>query len=206
VVEDWERRGPWWTARRAWMAGLRGGATHHLVLQDDVIPCRDFLEGAKAALAAVPDQPVSFYANREVVTRIRARNDSAWAVIPDACWGQGLCLPVDQIGHFLRWSDEHIEPDYPHDDDRFVLYFLSLGRFVWYTMPSLLDHAGAGRSLMGHAGRVPQRARWFLGEEESALSIDWSRCVVATPDPRAAFRAYLRRWKRGLRRAPRGPA
>lgn len=69
ITEDRHREGVWPTARRAWMACARGaGQTHHLVMQDDAIPCRDFLSGAKAALDAVPDKVVTFFANRKVIT------------------------------------------------------------------------------------------------------------------------------------------
>jgi len=67
IISDVTSQGVWRTARRAWEAAPRH-ATHHLVLQDDVVPCRKFYQAALDAIGAVPDRPISFYANRKVIT------------------------------------------------------------------------------------------------------------------------------------------
>ena len=47
VERDVDRSGLWPTARKAWKRGLYTDCTHHLVIQDDVLACRNFLKAAK---------------------------------------------------------------------------------------------------------------------------------------------------------------
>ena len=72
------------TGLRALRAADRS-CTHHLVIQDDVVPCRDLLAGAERALCAVPDgQPGSLYLGRvrpvaaAVARAVSLYSGSAW--------------------------------------------------------------------------------------------------------------------------------
>ncbi|NEE50650.1 hypothetical protein G3M55_39350, partial [Streptomyces sp. SID8455] len=50
------------TARAAW-AAVAPDATHHVVLQDDVVPCREFAAQVAHAVRELPDTPLALYAN-----------------------------------------------------------------------------------------------------------------------------------------------
>lgn len=171
VICDEKSEGVWPTARRAWTS-YDPAATHHLVLQDDVVPCLDFLAGAERALSVHPEVPVSFYANRAAVEEARAVRVN-WAVIPDGAWGQAMCLPVSMIPPWLAWVDENVMSSFKHDDSRLTMWLLRTRCPVWCTAPSLVEHGLPGESLLGNSnrGRV---ARWYIGADKSALSIDWS--------------------------------
>ena len=194
VVEDWTKEGPWPTARRAWLEGVTGRASHHLVLQDDVAVCPDFFRHVLSAITACPNEVISLYANSKKAEEARDAA-SAWACISQSCWGQGLIVPTNQINPFLRWEAEHFTPTYPHDDDRLVLYLLSKGAFVHYTVPSLVQHLGVGVSLLGHNNPIPQRARVFIAAGEEP---DWSKGLpLATPNKLGAFNSYLKQFAPG---------
>ncbi|MGN0111711.1 MAG: hypothetical protein ACI38P_08665, partial [Cellulosimicrobium funkei] len=65
VVEDPDPEGPpspLRTAKRAW-AAVAPGATHHLVLQDDVAPVAGFAELVRRAVRARPRHAVALYSN-----------------------------------------------------------------------------------------------------------------------------------------------
>jgi hypothetical protein len=49
-------------------------------------------------------------------------------------------------------------------------------------MPSLVEHRSGDENPSLVAGRtsLARRARWFIGEDESALDIDWTRRPVPT--------------------------
>jgi hypothetical protein len=171
VVVDHDELGPWPTARRCW-EGTPDGASHRLILQDDLILCRDFYVGACRALRARPASPIAFYANVKKIETARAAG-SSWARVSDI-WGQAQCLPTPYIPKFLEWADQHEKPKLdPKCDDWLVTEFCRKHRLpVWATVPSLVEHAGASRSLIGFSNKT-KVARWFIGEETSALSISW---------------------------------
>jgi hypothetical protein len=195
VVTDVTSAGPWPTAKRAWRA-VRAGATHHLVLQDDVLLCRDFAEAASRALAVKPDVPVCFYANRAAVDQARNAGGS-WAMIADGCWGQAICLPVPLVDSFLAWEARRVRPEFPHDDSRVSMWCVETGRPVWVTVPSLVEHDGHSDSLIGNRAPIPRVARWFIGAERSGLDIDWRQGVDAPP--RDMSRGVMRYAARFLR-------
>ena len=90
------RAGVWDTARRAWLA--HGAlATHHLVVQDDAVPCARFRERVLGAIAARPAHVVTLYTHRaREVAAARERGD-AWAWGPDCAYGVASLMPVGLI-------------------------------------------------------------------------------------------------------------
>ena len=66
-----------------------------------------------------------------------------------------------------------MDPQYPHDDGRLAMWAIINQIKVWVTVPSLLEHAGAARSVMGHSGGITRNrvAAWY---DERPGSIDWS--------------------------------
>jgi hypothetical protein len=200
---DQERRGCWWNAERAWRSGVAGRARWHLVLQDDVLLCRDFLAGALAALDAVERRvgarPVTFYLNRRVAELARQRGLS-WASSRSFLNAQALALPRSWIQPWLRWCAAHVPAAWPHDDCRLSIW-LQLQRIpVLATCPSLVDHAVWVRSALGHSaapGGRPRVARWFLGQQRSALAIDWERGLdEPVHDPSGDLGSYRGAWHR----------
>ena len=173
VVWDHEHRGTWWNAERAWRS-MRGGATHHLVLQDDVTVCEDFPATVVAALAHAPYGPVGFYANVKEVEEARERGDS-WVSYTWGLWGQAMCLPAPMVGQFLRWQKLNVKPDYPWDDGRMSLFCEATGIRSHLTVPSLVDHMGDLRSSVGNRAPMARRARWYVGHDQTAADVDWSK-------------------------------
>lgn len=179
IVEDTYSEGLMATARRAWHA-FPFDATHHLVLQDDVAVCRDFVRSVCKVITHKPRDPIGLYAPRKVIEEARAAG-SAWAVINDGVWGQAVLLPVPLWRMFFLWCDLHFNGDaYPHDDIRLMLFCLSKGLPVWTTVPSLVEHLCPSDSIIGYsnANRV---ARWFIGEHVSGTTVDWSKGLQSPP-------------------------
>lgn len=175
----WDRHNDRWdTGRRALLA-YDPAASHHLVVQDDAMPCRDLTAGLLAALPHVPaDACVSLYAGkprpkRQTVGRAvrHARTHGhAWARFRGPWWGLALVLPTAHIPRLVEWCDPRPESNY---DTRIGAFYR--GRDCWYTMPSLVEHRGDEPSLV--PGRTSQNrfAFWFVGHDVSALTVDWSR-------------------------------
>ena len=177
VIRDTTHQGVWATAKQAWLRGLKHGATHHLVLQDDVTICKDFIAGLKKALAAKPDAPVLPYANRKICEEAAARGDH-WCTIGDGAWGQGFVLPTPLIKEWLLWDARNIDPAFDHDDSRLTIWLVKTSRPSWAMVPSIVDHLATMPSQLGHNNST-RVARRFVGVTGSALDIDWTKGLDA---------------------------
>jgi hypothetical protein len=175
-IKDGSRDGVWPTARRAWLDYARYDTSHHLVIQDDIVVCKDFLASVRAALEAQPHHPVSFFDLSRTITDAQAKGLS-WAVRRSLSMAQAVAIPTKYIQPAIRWIDQHVKPTAEGDDERFSAYFLTHGIDVWYTVPSLVEHVDNGRSLLGHPDKLPTGKRRvaasFIGTNRSGLDIDW---------------------------------
>lgn len=170
VIADVRQEGCWPTYRRALEAA--GGSGHHLVLQDDLALCRDFIGSVRAVIRACPESLVALYTNASSVLEARARGES-W-LEKEGVAGPAIIWPVGLIGEFLRWQDAHIRRDFPWDTVRVSMWLIKTGRRAFATVPSLTQHLGCGASTLGLNG-PGKVAAWFIGSERSALDVDWTR-------------------------------
>jgi hypothetical protein len=140
--------------------------------------CRNFLSGAQAALEAVPGEIVSFFFTRDEAVNAANTAGSSWLRSKAEVYGQALCMPVSIAADFLDWEVRNVAPRLLHDDMRVTIYAHARKRFIWYTVPSLVQHR-AGESTIGHTHLLS--ASVWLGPEGDALAIDWSKGVFRPP-------------------------
>ena len=174
IAWDDDYQGIWWNCQRAWKM-VKGGATHHLILQDDALVCDNFIESAERAISYRPHDFVGFYANHQICTKASEKGDS-WVNIEGGVWGQAQMLPVSEIGHFLSWCESHIDSSYKHDDDRLATYLSASKMRQYQTVPSLVNHGSPDTSTTNHSAthlKVRRVARVFT--EKDALDIDWEQ-------------------------------
>jgi FkbM family methyltransferase len=190
VVWD-EKEDRWDTGRRAWLT-FDPEATHHAVIQDDVLVCRDLCASIERALAYVPaGAPLSGYVGRvrpqtqEVLRAVAEARALAASFITmrSLNWGPLVVVPTALIPEMIKHCGTlRNVPNY----DRRLSRFLELkrGLRVWYTWPSLVDHADGPSMVKGRATTDRRReplarvAHEFIGEDASALDVDWSCRVV----------------------------
>lgn len=182
VVEDphpFATTNPWRCAREAWRRTPRK-ADWRLVLQDDVLPCRDFLAGARRALSVAPAPIVAFYLGwvpqqTATLAQVRAGQCSSWVTGVTGEW-------VPTVATAIR-ADLARDLAAFHPGDRQIGDDTILGQFVgarglnWCaTIPSLCQHDDDEPSTVGghraHPG--PRQASCFIGSY-SALEVDWTR-------------------------------
>lgn len=171
----------WHTGRRAWEA-IDQSADWGLVIQDDAIVCRDLIAGLEAALATLPPRCIAtaYIGTRRPVARrvdiaVREARErgAAWIRMPSLNWGVAIILPTDMIDGMLPWCDRQHYPNYDRRIGRYAIDRLNYPTYCTY--PSLVDHRET-QSLVGHGdGRV---AHDFIGEDASALDINWNAGVV----------------------------
>lgn len=170
VIEDSQCEGCWPTHRRALQAA--NDASHHLVLQDDLGLCRDFIGSVKEVIRARPRNLIALYTNANAVFRARARGES-WVEKSGVC-GPAMVWPKDWISEFLEWQDAHIDRNFAWDTVRVSMWLIKTSKKAFATVPSLTQHLGCGFSTLGLNGRS-KVAAWYIGANKSALGIDWSQ-------------------------------
>lgn len=169
-----------WSGCQKAIKSLGPKDTHLLVLQDDILICKDFIKTVEQ-IATLGVSPVTFFSNREVV-RNAIRFQTNWVKIHVWYMAQAYLLPRDMAFDFLEWSNRHCKPLLV-DDERLAMYFYYHGLPVYSTSPNLVDHLGWFETTIGNrdnfdyrkiVGRVSQ---YFIGVEESGLSIDWKNTL-----------------------------
>lgn len=169
-------RNPWRTARECWRR-TPDSCTHRLVLQDDAIPCTQFLKHARLALKAKPDRIVSFYLGqlptdtyREML--IASQRCAAWVRGSAASWVPAIALAIPQP--FCASLAAFDDGTTPVADDAVYGRWTREHRLPWYaTIPSLVNHDDDAPSLMRDPYAQGTRvAACWIGDADPSL-IDW---------------------------------
>ena len=179
IVKDVKRQGVWPTARKAWMgAGMRG-ETHHLLIQDDALPCRDLIATCELFIDLAPNAPFCLF-DMSKATKEAVASGTNWVSRGSLSSSLGLLMPVSLARAAIDWADYCVTPTLVHDDVRFSMYFQAIGRLVLLPAPSLVEHVG-DESLVGNPrflpGRKERKASLFIGADVSGLSIDWAASI-----------------------------
>ena len=181
VVWD-ERNDRWDTGRRSLLA-FDPSATHHMVIQDDVMPSMDLVAGVERALEWVPDgSPMMCYIGRvrtygPVIKKHLADNAGAsWFTFNETYWGPCLVLPTADIEPLVKRCDRMNVGNY---DRRIGLWYAARKRLTWAPWPSLVEHRDSPSLVAGRTGQ--RQAHSFLGSDVSALTVDWSGPVHHIP-------------------------
>jgi hypothetical protein len=176
----WDQKDEEWDTGRRSLLCFDPAASHHLVIQDDAIPCRELVAGIESAVANTREHPVGLYLGHKNPERstITYSFDAAlaagasWLEMEGPWWGVGVVFPTAHIPAMVAWGDQHTE--YENFDMRLGAFYRREHIRCWYTVPSLVDHRPESENpplLDGHYGnRVAHR---FLGVDRSALEIEW---------------------------------
>lgn len=165
-----------------WETGTRAlqtyvpNSTHHLVIQDDAVPCRDLVAGVERLLPLIPDGcPMVLYTGvyRKFISEMNQaymQKPFDWLLTPGILWGVGVVVPTSDISDIISYCEGRPEQNY---DMRMSRYYENVKKcWVWAPIPSLVDHRD-GPSLV--AGRKGGRRAWrFIGAEKSALELPLS--------------------------------
>jgi hypothetical protein len=169
------QRSPW-RCYRACLQTFSPAATHLLIVQDDVLVCRDFPDALAAVIAARPDVPVALFVpgvmpnSRRVLDACWAGD--RWAELDVLTWAPVVAVvwPRGHVGRLLEFAAAKDYPPSRFGDDSIVGdYAREQAVTIWATVPSLVEHPDTEASLVGTVamgGANPQRvAACWLGEE-----------------------------------------
>ncbi|TXC97067.1 NAD-dependent epimerase/dehydratase family protein [Streptomyces sp. ISID311] len=176
VVLDPEPEGPptaLRTANPAWSC-VAEDATHHLVLQDDVVLAEGFFAHAERVAAAVPHEAVAFYAGWEgrngAVVRLAALTGAEWAyALQEHVPCLALMLPAQIARGYARFAAEH-GAGWPYD---VVMqrYLNVCGVPVRVSVPSTVDHTEVP-SIAGNSTHGWRRAALYTSEAPAPTTYD----------------------------------
>lgn len=132
--------GAWAAAKPAW-ASAPTEPTHHVVLQDDISFCENFVRAVRSLAEQHPHNAVSFFAFRRT----------------GLCRGaQAIMLPSDLARDFASWEPADAWVRFGRlDCPRLDGFLRARGVPLVITDPTLVEHVGSERSLIwrGSLGR-----------------------------------------------------
>ncbi|MGW8526549.1 MULTISPECIES: hypothetical protein [Nocardiopsidaceae] len=193
IVYDPDPTGPRSTLRTALAAwsSTGPGATHHLVVQDDVLPVDDFVPRLLASVSQHPDKVLCTFAEWGCQTATMIRWAALHGVGLAECIDtyvptQATVLPVADARAFVADAAAHFSPDVP-DDIALRRHLAAQGRSAYALAPQLVDHDTVP-SLVGNESDGVRPATWLLEPE--------------APEPapgvlHAPFRIPTQTWSKG---------
>lgn len=177
-------RSPWRTYRHV-LETTPPGATHRVVFQDDIVPCRWFTDVLGPAIASRPGRLLSFFVGGHPVEHARrvyqaCECGDSWCELDNLRWCPVIALswPVEMIGPFLAYVDEQRWPESFRSDDEIVgRWMRATKQTPLATVPSLVEHPDKVPSLLGRRARagedVGRVAACFIHEDCDCRTIDW---------------------------------
>lgn len=155
---------PWRCAREAWRR-TPDDCTHRLVIQDDALPCADFLNRVAERVADMPDAPLAFFFGRNSYPLDLLGYQQAlerceeWWPLPHQGWVPAVCvaLPRDQALDLAEFELPHHERPSVADDEVMLEWCVARGLTAYASIPSLVEHDDSAVSTMGgHVGHIRQ--------------------------------------------------
>lgn len=163
---------------------VKENPTHLLVLEDDVLPCFNFIPTVENIIKTLKNEPITFFTNSRAVN-IALKDEIHWIKLKIWYYTQSYVMPFKLMGNILSWIDKNVDDDDRHsDDERMAMYFYFHNRFVYATAPSLVEHIGWNSSSLKHDrpeeymnSRDLRTARKFIGVDKNPGDIDWTRTI-----------------------------
>ncbi|MEU4117792.1 hypothetical protein AB0F71_25270 [Kitasatospora sp. NPDC028055] len=155
------------TALAAWSA-IEEGASHHLVVQDDMILSDSFFERARLAVEAMPDAALALFAlwdsRNGAAVRFGALSGARWVgAVGEYFPCVAIILPRAVAAGYVEYASRHL---FAWPDDILMDRYLraaDVPRFV--AAPNLAEHDDQG-SISGNAFRGPRRSVCFLPSDQ----------------------------------------
>ncbi|MFI2214247.1 hypothetical protein [Streptomyces sp. NPDC020141] len=165
------------TALVAW-SRVAEGATHQLMIQDDVDAPADLLDLVAHCADRFPGEALAFYTNwharNGAAARLAALAGAGWvrAVPEEFAPTLAITLPVAMAADFRRYA---LESGERHDDEVMAAFLRRDGRrSALLAVPTVTEHMGTS-SINGHAAQGVRRAVCPAGAEDArpALYEGW---------------------------------
>ncbi|WP_144122547.1 hypothetical protein [Catellatospora sichuanensis] len=155
------------TAAVAW-SFVPEHATHHMVLQDDAVPCQGFADAVHAAIAQYPDTALALFtewtSNTAHHLRLAALTGATWAeVVDEYVPSVALVLPAAIARDFGQAATANLRAWTPTDDVALMNFLRERQVTAICRIPNLIDHDSPD-SLTGNTHQGPRRSACFADD------------------------------------------
>lgn len=160
-----------WTTGKCALLSYDDQTDYLIILQDDAIIADNFIKNALQAIADVPRRTlISFYVGTtrpykisvlEAVEQAETRQGS-WLTFNTLLWGVGIAIPTEDIPSIAYANS----PIFAYDR-RVGQYYKSIGRPVYYTYPSIVDHDDTIPTALDHETVGKRVAHKFSSKDET---------------------------------------
>lgn len=172
ICDDINKNGTWYNCKRAW-ENIPDDSTHHIVLQDDMMVCNNFLLTLYNILQANPTNIINIFASNNICN-IALNNNKHWYTTFDGSWGGAVILPRAHF-NWCSWADNYLVNLGKHLCDTRLNYYAIFNKLeIWNTAPGLIEHIGYDKSLIGHSGEIWRKSCNFINNEDPLL-LDWTK-------------------------------
>lgn len=174
--------GEWKNHELAWKFGQASRKSHVVVLQDDAQPVDNFREAVLAAVEQKPHSLISLYVGThrprkeqvEKAVRQAEKIKASWLMADTLMWGVGVVVPASLIPEILSTVSRSKLPY----DQRIGRWAELTKTNVYYTWPSLVDHADEPTVVKGRSQKMEgQRVAHKVGIPE------WGGATLWIPRP-----------------------
>ncbi|MFF8375388.1 hypothetical protein ACF07V_04510 [Streptomyces sp. NPDC015661] len=157
------------TALAAWSA-IEDGATHQLVIQDDMLLSESFYDRVRSAIEAQPDAALALFAlwdsRNGAAVRMGALAGARWVgAVNEYFPCVAIVLPRRHAEGFAAYGRQRLG-GWP-DDILMHRYLRDQGVPRYVAVPNLTEHEDRG-SISGNAFRGPRRSVCFLPKDPTA--------------------------------------
>lgn len=194
LVIDMVKNGSWWGHKQAL---LKHSQPYHLVLEDDVKLCTDFIEGLDQICGLFPDHPVSLF-NMGFYKDLneRAQKMEMHFVGTNGATGQAQLWPVKTLNQFILWCDKNIPETILFEDTRLWYWLKTFNKPIFLTCPNLVQHDIHLKSELGFKGPLLKRdSADYLGPRSAAL-INWTSNLESAKKTHFKQYDYSTFWKK----------
>lgn len=192
LVVDVLQNGSWWGHKQALLSYAKD---YHLVLEDDVELCQDFIEGVDKLCGLLPSNPISLF-NMATFTNLNQQAQKLHINLlgTNGATGQAQLWPVRLLKQFIFWCDAIIPESIPYEDTRLWLWLNQTRLPIFLTCPNLVEHLLPNDSSLGFHGKNRHSAD-YLGPR-SAKFIDWSQNLEIAKKTHFKKYDYSSFWKK----------
>lgn len=174
VPVAWENGSGIWDTRCRAMMMRPDDSTHHVVIQDDAVLCKDFKSKVEEYVSNYPDCAISLYLGSRDTKKFRdvVLPKINYAVLNELdivdyswlSWGVGLVLPTGFINDIVLFWDKK-DKWLRHDDSRIGVYLNKHNVKLVYSFPSLVDHREGVSAIESDKSVKKRHAYKFIGKK-----------------------------------------
>lgn len=161
---------------RQWKGAVNRSRSHCVLLNDDLILCKDFLAIVRKVIEARPNHLINLY-NSHDLAHVAVERKLSWLTSVNGLIGNAYVLPTEHLRAFLEWRAHNLTPgtiELLSEDNLLNLWAMEQGALVWHTVPALVDHDTSVPSCFDNT----QVRKPTVGPLPDMSAVDWNTDAI----------------------------